>query len=237
MTDQRATPIALTDASAAGDVEPDAAAEAFVRAHTALAEVPGVAGLLMHQAEDAIVLWETTERAAGGAALAPPFWAFAWAGGQAVARHLSDAPDTVAGGRVLDFACGGGVVALAAARAGAASVLAVDIDRYAVAATRLNAAANGLDVDARLADLLDGEPPAVDVVLAGDVCYSREMTARVLRFLDRARSCGALVLVGDPGRAYLPRERLVEASRYTVPVPLVLENAPTKTAMVWRLVD
>jgi predicted nicotinamide N-methyase len=214
----------------------DPAAEAFVRAHTVLTEAPGVPGLLLHLADDAIALWETTERVADGAALAPPFWAFAWAGGQAVARHVTEAPRTVAGRRVLDLACGGGVVALAAARAGAASVLAVDIDRYAVAATRLNARANRLAVDALLADLVDGEPPEVDVVLAGDVCYSREMTTRVLGFLDRARSRGADVLLGDPGRAYLPRERLAEASRHTVPVPLALEDARTKTAVVWRLV-
>jgi predicted nicotinamide N-methyase len=226
MTDQRTSDPATSDA---------AAAEEFVRAHTVLAEVPGVPGLLMHQADDAIALWERTEHAADGAALAPPFWAFAWAGGQAVARHLVDAPDTVADRRVLDFACGGGVVALAAARAGAASVLAVDIDRYAIAATRLNAAANALAVDARLADLLDGEPPEVDVVLAGDVSYSREMTARVFGFLDKARARGADVLIGDPGRAYLPRERLVEVGRYTVPVPLALEDATSKSASVWRL--
>jgi predicted nicotinamide N-methyase len=157
------------------------------------------------------------------------------AGGQAVARHLLDTPQSVAGKRILDLACGGGVVALAAARAGAADVLAVDIDRYAIAAVALNAEANGLAVTAQLADVVDGEPPEVEVVLAGDVCYSREMTARVLRFLTRAQSRGAEVLLGDPGRAYLPRERLDRVGTHTVPVTRALEDAEQKAATVWRL--
>jgi predicted nicotinamide N-methyase len=210
----------------------------FVRAHTTaptpLAYLPE---LRLHLAGDPIALWETTERVAGGAQLPPPFWAYAWAGGQAVARYVLDTPELVAGRRVLDLACGGGVVALAAARAGAASVMAVDIDRYAIAAVALNAAANGLVVEARVADLVDGEPPDVDVVLAGDVCYSREMTGRVLGFLTRAQQRGATVLLGDPGRAYLPRERLVAVASHTVPVPRALEDAETKTATVWRLAD
>jgi predicted nicotinamide N-methyase len=212
-----------------------ATAAGFVRAHT----VPGVAAYLpelrLYLADDAIWLWESTERRAGGAPLPPPFWAFAWAGGQAVARHVLDHPELVAGRRVLDLACGGGVVALAAARSGAASVLAVDIDGYAVAAVSLNAALNGLAVTARVEDLVDAEPPDVDVVLAGDVCYSREMTGRILGFLDRARARGLDVLLGDPGRAYLPRERLELVSSHQIPVPRALEDAEVKTATVWRL--
>ncbi len=210
-------------------------ATAFVRAHTSVGTAPYLPELRLHLADDAIALWETTERQAGGAPLPPPFWAFAWAGGQAVARHVLDHPELVAGRRVLDLACGGGVVALAAARSGAASVLAVDIDGYAVAAVELNAAENGLTVAAQVADLVDGTPPEVDVVLAGDVCYSREMTARVLGFLGHAQARGADVLLGDPGRAYLPRERLELVSTHEIPVPRALEDADVKTATVWRL--
>lgn len=235
MADDAAAGGQATHRDADADPRADRRAEEFVRAHTVPTALAYLPGLRMYLADDAIALWETTERAADGVQLPPPFWAFAWAGGQAVARHLLDHPSTVAGRRVLDLACGGGVVALAAARAGAASVLAVDIDRYAMAATRLNAAANGLAVDARMADLVDGEPPEVDVVLAGDVCYSREMTGRVLGFLGRAQARGADVLLGDPGRAYLPHARLTRVSTHTVPVTLALEDAETKTATVWRL--
>ncbi len=210
---------------------------AFVLAHTVPATPAYLPELRLQLADDAIALWESTERQAGGAALPPPFWAFAWAGGQAVARHILDHPQLVAGRRVLDLACGGGVVALAAARCGAASVLAVDIDGYAIAATRCNAALNGLALTAQVADLVDGDPPDVDVVLAGDVCYSREMTGRVLRFLDRGRAHGMDVLLGDPGRAYLPRERLELVSTHRIPVPRALEDADVKTATVWRLRD
>lgn len=212
-----------------------AARTAFVRTHTRLDRPPYLPELALHLAQDAIALWETVERRAGGAQTPPPFWAFAWAGGQALARHVLDHPETVAGRRVLDLACGGGVVAVAAARAGAASVLAVDIDGYALAALTLNAAANGVTVTGEVADLVDGEPPDVDVVLAGDVCYSREMTGRVLAFLGRARDNGAEVLLGDPGRAYLPRERLELVGTHQVPVPRTLEDADVKTAAVWRL--
>jgi predicted nicotinamide N-methyase len=208
---------------------------AFVAAHTHPGTVPYLPELRLYLADDAIALWETTEAQAGGTALPPPFWGFAWAGGQAVARHVLDHPELVAGRRVLDLACGGGVVALAAARSGAASVRAVDIDGYALAALALNAEANGLTVTGEVADLVDGEPPDVDVVLAGDVCYSREMTGRVLGFLDRARARGTDVLLGDPGRAYLPRERLELVSTHEIPVPRALEDAEVKTAAVWRL--
>lgn len=206
----------------------------FVRAHTRPAPASFVPEVTLRLADDAIALWERTEEVAG-ARLAPPFWAFAWAGGQALARYVLDHPDLVAGRRVLDLAAGGGVVAIAAAKAGAAAVTAVEIDPTALAALAINAAANEVRVDARLGDVLDGPPPDADVVTAGDVFYSREMAERMLAFLARAADRGALVMVGDPGRAYLPRERLTPLATYAVPTTYALENAEVKQATVWRL--
>ncbi len=203
----------------------------FVRAHTRLAPVPLVPELVLHQADEPISLWVETE--AGGREQPPPFWAFAWAGGQAIARHVLDHPELVAGRRVLDVAAGSGLVAIAAAKAGAAATRAVEIDPFAVAAIALNARANGVEVSAELADVLDGDGGDADVVFAGDVFYSRDMAARVLRFVRRVRGRGAAVLVGDPGRAYLPREHLSLVAAYDVPVPEALEDTPVKRTTVW----
>ncbi len=209
-------------------------ARAFVRAHTAAATAPYVPEVRLHVAADAFALWERTERERGGGVSAPPFWAFPWAGGQALARHVLDRPEAVAGRTVLDLAAGSGLVAIAAARAGARTVTASEIDPYAVAAVALNAELNGVAVRVELADVLDGATDA-EVVLAGDVFYSREMAERVLAFLDRAAGRGALVLVGDPGRAYLPRHRLAEVARHAVPVVRELEDADVKQVTVWEL--
>jgi predicted nicotinamide N-methyase len=206
----------------------------FVRARTRLATSPYLPDIRLHLADDAFALWEQTERELGGGVSAPPFWAFPWAGGQALARYLAEHPEAVRGRTVLDLAAGSGLVAIAAALAGAATVTAAEIDPYAAAAIALNAAANDVKVDVRLGDVLDGDA-AAEVVLAGDVFYSRGMAQRVLGFLDRARSAGAAVLVGDPGRAYLPGERLVRVAAYEVPVVRALEDAPVKRATVWRL--
>ena len=214
----------------------------FVRAHTCLGAPPYVPELRLWLAEDAFTLWEQTERELGRTELPPPFWAFAWAGGQALARHVLDHPHLVAGRRVLDLAAGSGLVAVAAARAGAAAVTAAEVDPLAVAAIGLNARANGVAVTALLADLLADllaeqlPGPGPEVVLAGDVFYERSMAERVLRFLDRARGAGASVLVGDPGRTYLPRDRLRAVATCQVPVPAALEDAEVKQATVWRLV-
>src|SRR5262249_7539388 len=148
----------------------------------------------------------------------PPYWAFAWAGGQALARYLLDAPDNVAGMRVLDLGSGSGLSAIAAARAGAASVLAVDIDPVALAAIALNAAANGVAVPTSAEDLLDRAPGPFDVVLVGDLFYERALAERVERFIDAAAAAGALVLIGDPRRNYFPPGRFVIAAEYAVPV-------------------
>ncbi|WP_377267277.1 class I SAM-dependent methyltransferase [Peterkaempfera sp. SMS 1(5)a] len=209
--------------------------EEFVLAHTRVAPAAHLPELRLHQAAEAIELWELTEQVQGGIRMNPPFWAFAWAGGQALARHVLDRPETVEGRRVLDLASGSGLVAVAAAVAGAASVTASDIDPFAAAAVGLNAALNGVRVEALLGDLLDGDGGDAEVVLAGDVFYERPMAERVLPFLQRARARGALVLVGDPGRAYLPRQRFEAVSRQQVPVVADLEDRAVKATTVWRL--
>jgi predicted nicotinamide N-methyase len=159
----------------------------------------------------------------------PPFWAFAWLGGQALARYVLDHPAEVRGLRVLDLATGSGLAALAAARAGAAHVTAVDVDPHSAAAVRLNAQLNDLAVDVLLADVLADQPPDVDVVLAGDVCYDREMTPRVLAWLGRVRG---RVLLGDPGRDYLPRSGFDELASYDVPTTRALEGVEVKRVRV-----
>ena len=206
----------------------------FVRANTRLAPVPFVPELLLHQAEEPIELWERTEVA--GVEQPPPFWAFAWAGGQALARHVLDEPELVSGRAVLDLATGSGLVAVAAARAGARIVTANDIDPLALAAAAANAEANGVAVRAVEGDLLETGYAEADVILAGDVFYSREMTGRVLPFLRRAAGRGALVLVGDPGRAYLPTDGMIRRATYDVPVIEALESVPVRRASVWQVV-
>ncbi|HEY0697129.1 MAG TPA: 50S ribosomal protein L11 methyltransferase [Micromonospora sp.] len=208
--------------------------EVFVRLHARLAPVAGVPEIRLHQADEPIGLWELTE-GEFRSEQPPPFWAFAWAGGQGLARHLLDHPEAVAGRRVLDLASGSGLVAIAAARAGAAAVRAVDIDPLAVAAVGLNAEANGVAVTAELADVLDSDPADAEVVLAGDVFYSQAMTDRVLRFLRRAARSGVQVLVGDPGRAFLPRTVFRRVGAYDVPVPTALESVGSKTTTIWAL--
>ncbi|MFC4021940.1 class I SAM-dependent methyltransferase [Micromonospora sp. GCM10011542] len=207
---------------------------AFVRLHARLAPVPFVPEVRLHQADEPIGLWELTE-GEFSSDRPPPFWAFAWAGGQGLARYVTDHPELVAGRRVLDLAAGSGLVAIAAARGGAASVRAVEVDELAVAAVALNAAANEVRVDAELGDILDGDADGAEVVLAGDVFYSQAMANRMLRFLLRAARAGARVLVGDPGRAFLPRERFDELAVYEVPVPEALESVRVKRTTVWQL--
>jgi predicted nicotinamide N-methyase len=192
----------------------------------ALEPVPLVPELLLHQAVDMHGLWE----AVGGAA--PPYWAFPWLGGQAVARYVLDHAEVVRGRTVLDLATGSGLVAMAARRAGARSVLACDIDPLAGEAVEANAAANRLAVAWLQADLLDGPPPAVDVLLAGDVLYEQGMAGRVLAWLD---SFDGVVLLGDPGRDYLPHGRFTEVAAYDVPTTRELEGAVIKRTRVFRI--
>lgn len=208
--------------------------DTFARAHTTVAPVPFVPELRLHQAEEPMGLWELTE-GEYRSEQPPPFWAFAWAGGQGLARFVLDRPDVVRGRRVLDLASGSGLVAIAAARSGAASVLAVDVDPVAVAVIALNAGANGVDIATRQADLLDGDAGTAEVVLAGDAFYSQAMTERVTNFLRRAGRAGARVLVGDPDRPFLRRAWFRELASYDVPVPEVLEGVRVRHTTVWEL--
>jgi predicted nicotinamide N-methyase len=194
---------------------------------------PHAPEICLHVADEATELWRKNEEELGEIGLPPPFWAFAWAGGQALARYVLDHPTLVRGRRVLDFACGSGLVAIAAAKAGAAHVEARDIDAVAIVAADLNAAANGVALDAQCADVVDLDD-GWDAVLAGDICYERDMAARTVAWLRRIEARGALVLIGDPGRSYLPREELEAIATYQVPVTRSLEDAEIKTTHVWR---
>jgi predicted nicotinamide N-methyase len=218
-------------------IVPDASARRFVRDNTLLARPPLVPELTLHLATEVTPLWEATEAELARTGLPPPYWAFAWAGGQALARFLLDRPETVAGRRVLDFAAGGGIVALAAAQAGAAAVTAVEIDPWAVAAIELNAAANGLTVDARLGDVVGDPLDGIDVVTAGDVCYERPMAERTIAWLRPLAGAGKTVLLADPGRAYLPTHGLEALATYDVAVPLDLEDREVRRTGVYRLLD
>ncbi|MDN2568392.1 methyltransferase [Aquibium sp. A9E412] len=206
----------------------------FIRANTALLAPPHVPELRLHLADEAHALWQRTEAELEAEGLPPPFWAFAWAGGQGLARYVLDRPAVVAGRSVLDVAAGSGLVAIAAARAGARSVTAADIDPLAEAAVALNAAANGVAVAFSGSDWI-GRDAGWDVVLAGDVFYDRALADRLMPwFADLARR-GAAVLVGDPGRHYLPRTGLEPLATYRVPVTRALEDAEVKRTTVWRL--
>lgn len=208
--------------------------EAFVPGWTTLRPVPFVPELRLHLADDAIKLWEDTERALRTTDQPPPFWAFGWPGGLALARHILDHPEQVAGRTVLDLGSGSGLVAIAAARAGAATVLASEPDPFAVAAIQLNARANQVTVGI-LPDVLDGSGEECEVVLAADVCYEKLLAERVLGLLRRARDRSAKVLIGDPGRAFLPRDLLTEIASYEVPAYADLEDTPVKHVMIMTL--
>ena len=207
---------------------------AFIRANTRLRPVPHAPEISLLVADDATALWRKTEEELEELGLPPPFWAFAWAGGQALARYVLDNPETVARRRVLDFASGSGLVAIAAAKAGAARVEACDIDPFALVAIGLNAAANGVAIAGRVEDLV-GQDEGWDAVLAGDIFYERDTAARVLEWLDALRRRGAAVLIGDPGRTYLDRERLEAIATYAVPVTRDLEDLEMKQSSVWRI--
>jgi predicted nicotinamide N-methyase len=207
----------------------------FIRAHTRLMAPPLVPEVLLHLAEESLPIWQKTEEELGVANVPPPFWAFAWAGGQALARYVLDHPHLVAGREVLDLGAGSGLAAIAAMRAGAARTLAADIDSFARAATTLNAAASGVAVATTGEDLLAAGPGSFDVVLVGDLFYERPLAERVLAYLDAALGQGAEVLAGDPQRSYFPKERFVRVASYPVPVTRELEDAEIKNATVWRL--
>jgi predicted nicotinamide N-methyase len=204
--------------------------EALVRSATEPAVVPFVPEVSLRTAAEPFDLWGRTERDA------PPFWAFPWAGGQGLARYVLDHPETVAGRRVLDVASGSGLVAIAAAKAGALTVTAGDIDENALAAISLNAAANDTpQVTPRSVDLAAAAAGDAEVVLAADVFYQRELAAMALRFLQAARAAGAAVLAADPARAFVPRAELAVLTTYNVPVLSVLEDIPVKPVTIYQL--
>ena len=207
----------------------------FIQSHTRLLPVPHAPEISLHVADEVTPLWQKTEDELGRIGLPPPFWAFAWAGGQALARYILDRPATVNGRRVLDFASGSGLVAIAAAMAGASAVLAADIDDFAREAIELNAAANRVAVTPVAGDVLGRFDLAADVVLAGDIFYDRDIAAAVLTWLEGWRERGAAVLIGDPGRTYLPKDRLTQLATYEVPVSRELEDLEIKKSSVWTL--
>ena len=208
---------------------------AFVRAQTAVAAPPLVPEIRLHLATQITPLWEATEATLAAANVPPPYWAFAWPGGQALARYVLDRPETVRGRRVLDFAAGCGLGAIAAARAGAAHVVASDIDAIAIAVMALNAALNAVTFETTGADLSRGNDSPWDVIIAGDVCYERPMAEAILPWLRGLARKGIVVLMADPGRAYLPATGLEELARYDVPTSLELEDRTSRTTRVLRL--
>ena len=206
--------------------------EDLVGSATARQPVPLVGEISLITAVPSLELWELWQRTGRDD---PPFWAYPWAGGQALARYVLDNPGIVVGRRVLDVAAGSGLVAIAAAQAGAASVVAGDVDPHAVAAIAINASANEVAVEARAFDLAADGPGDAEVVLASDVFYQRQLAELALRFLRAAAGAGADVLVADPGRAFVPAASLTALARYQVPVLTAIEDAPVKSVTVYRL--
>ena len=207
----------------------------FVRDNTAIATPPLVPEIRLHLATEVTPIWQATEESLSRYGTPPPFWAFAWAGGQALARYLLEHPEIVTGREVLDIGSGSGIGAIAAAIAGASRVVAAEIDPFAAAAIALNAPLNGVSVAVETRDLLDRAAAGWGVVLAGDICYEEPMSSRAVALLRRIAARGRLALLGDPGRAYLPREGLVELARYVVPTSRELEDREAREGVVWRV--
>jgi predicted nicotinamide N-methyase len=207
----------------------------FILTNTTLLPVPLTPEIQLHLAHEAVPLWQKTEEELGEIGLPPPFWAFAWAGGQALARYVLDYPETVQHKSVLDIASGSGLVAIAAMKAGAANVLAADIDTFAEAAMQLNATANSVVLQTTSNDLLQIPPPQVDVILVGDLFYEKSIAEKVFNWLTTAKAQGIQVLIGDPGRTYLPKDKLTKLAEYNVPVTRDLEDAEIKRTAVWSL--
>ncbi|MFN3636632.1 class I SAM-dependent methyltransferase [Rhizobium rhizophilum] len=205
----------------------------FIRQNTSVLSPPHVPEIRLHLASEVHDLWLKTEEDLEAIGLPPPFWAFAWAGGQGLARYVLDHPEIVRGKRVLDFASGSGLVAIAAALAGAEEVLAADIDPWAKTAVRLNAALNTVSVSFTGEDLI-GRSVDVDVILAGDVFYDSDFARALVAWFGVMAKNGCLVLVGDPGRSYRPTEHLEALATYEVPVTRVLEDSDVKKTTVWR---
>jgi predicted nicotinamide N-methyase len=206
----------------------------FIAENTGVLSPPHTPEIRLHLATEALDLWQRTEEELGQLGLPPPFWAFAWAGGQALARYILDNPALVEGRRVFDFAAGSGIVAIAALMAGARSAEANEIDDFALAALPLNAALNGVSLIPWPGDAIGRLDLEADVIFAGDVCYEKPMSDRVTDWLAALARNGKDVLIGDPGRSYLPRERLFKVAEYEVPVSRALEDSEVKRTAVWR---
>lgn len=205
----------------------------FIRTHTRLRPIPSLPDISIYSAHEATGLWRLAADDFENGEPPPPYWAFPWAGGLTLARYILDNPHSVSGCQVLDLGSGSGLVAIAAAKAGAAAVSAADTDPYAVAAIGLNAAANNVAIAVIADNLLGLEPPKCDVVLVGDLFYERDLADRVTAFLDRCLAAGARVLIGDPGRAYLPQSRLISVAAYVVPDVGEVESSKTQPSSVF----
>lgn len=209
--------------------------EAFIRAQTRPLPVPSLPSIRLYQADEVTPLWLMTEQDMAVQRLAPPFWAFAWSGGQALARHVLEHPEIVKGRRVLDIACGSGLVGIAARLAGAESVLCNDIDPYAEAAVALNAELNGVELAFSGANLLTGPAPDVDIILAGDICYEKPMTDAMLTYFRRVALHKIEVCIGDPHRTYFPKTGLIRLADYDILTHADIEETAVKPASVWKL--
>lgn len=208
---------------------------AFILGNTAIETTPLVPEIKLYLASEIVPIWQLTEEELQEKGLPPPFWAFAWAGGQALSRYILDNPDVVIGKRVLDFAAGSGIVAVAAMMAGAASCEVNDVDAFSCAASSLNAKTNGVTVSINENDLVGTPNGGWDVVLAGDICYEQPLAGQVEAWLKRLARDGALVLIGDPGRTYLPKEGLEQLAHYAVPTTRELEDLDVRNTSVWQV--
>ncbi|MDE2444928.1 MAG: methyltransferase [Alphaproteobacteria bacterium] len=209
--------------------------KAFIAANTSILAPPLVPEIKLHLAHEALPIWQKTEDELGEIGLAPPFWAFAWAGGQALARYVLDHPECVKGKRVIELASGSGLVGIAAMKAGAAEVLSADIDAFAVAAMAINATLNAVALQISCDDLLASPVPETNLILVGDLFYEKGVAERCFAWVEQAKANGIDVLIGDPGRSYLPKDKLTKIAEYAVPVSRDLEDAEIKNTAVWRL--
>ncbi len=209
--------------------------ENFIRQHTDVLSPPLVPEVKLHLAHEALPIWQKTEEELGALGLPPPFWAFAWAGGQALSRHILDEPETVRRKTILDLASGSGLVGIAALKAGARSVIAADIDTFSASAIAINAMLNDVEMTITTADLLASPPHRIDVILVGDLFYEKSLAERVFNWLLTAQNQGTEVYIGDPGRSYLPKDKLHAVATYSVPVTRELEDSEIKKTSVWKL--
>lgn len=208
-------------------------AKRFILENTKPIAPPLVPEITLRLAEESLPIWQKTEDELGELNVPPPYWAFAWAGGQAVSRYLLDHPEICNGRTVLDIGAGSGISAIAAAKAGAAQVLAADIDGLAIAACTINAEANAVLIETTDADLLAGEAPAESLIIIGDLFYERQLADRVGQYIDRAKSKRCSVYIGDPRRSYFPDGRFTPLAEYHVPVTRELEDYDIKRTTVW----